>query len=229
MSYILDALRRSQAERERGQVPSLHAQASPLAPASSTALTRSWLWPGLAGLGLVLMGALVWVSVRPGASAPSQPAAAVAPVVAALPRPEAAPSVLPPPAPLPVTPAAVTAPAPQPLPVVVSAPVVPVPALVARPASASVLPQPQDKPQPQLQPQPQSLSLAQLSTEQRRELPPLVLGGSIWSDSAANRFVIFNGQLVHEGETAAPGVTVERIGPKAAWLRWRELRIEWPL
>lgn len=73
------------------------------------------------------------------------------------------------------------------------------------------------------------LALAQLSAEQRRELPALVLGGSIWSTSAADRFVIFNGQLVHEGENAAPGVTVERIGPKTVWLRWRELRVEWPL
>ncbi len=53
-------------------------------------------------------------------------------------------------------------------------------------------------------------------------------GGSIWSDSAANRFVIVNGQVVREGEQAAPGVTLERIGPKAAILRWRDLRIEVP-
>jgi general secretion pathway protein B len=52
------------------------------------------------------------------------------------------------------------------------------------------------------------------------------LGGSVWSDNPANRFVIVNGQIVHEGETAAPGVTVERIAPKAVVLRWRTLRVE---
>jgi len=33
---------------------------------------------------------------------------------------------------------------------------------------------------------------------------------------------------VREGEQAAPGVTLERIGPNAAIVRWRELRIEVP-
>lgn len=71
--------------------------------------------------------------------------------------------------------------------------------------------------------------MAQLSAEQRRELPPMVIGGSVWSDNAASRFVIVNGQVIREGETAAPGVTLERIAPKAATLRWRDLRIEMPL
>lgn len=78
-------------------------------------------------------------------------------------------------------------------------------------------------------PEPTTTRLAALSADQRRDLPPLTVGGSIWSDSAAQRFVIINGQVVHEGESAAPGVTVERIGPRAAVLRWRELRIEVPL
>ena len=71
-----------------------------------------------------------------------------------------------------------------------------------------------------------TLRMGELSAEQRRELPPLSLGGSVWSESALSRFVIVNGQGVREGDTAAPGVVVERIGPKAVWLRWRELRLE---
>jgi general secretion pathway protein B len=71
--------------------------------------------------------------------------------------------------------------------------------------------------------------LAELGAEQRRELPPLSLGGSVWSESALSRFVIINGQVVREGDTAAPGVVVDRIGPKAVWLRWRELRLEIPI
>jgi general secretion pathway protein B len=60
-------------------------------------------------------------------------------------------------------------------------------------------------------------------------MPPMNVGGSIFSDSAASRFVIINGQVVREGETAAPGVVLERIGAKSAVLRWRDLRIEVPL
>ena len=55
------------------------------------------------------------------------------------------------------------------------------------------------------------------------------MGGSVWSESSLSRFVIINGQVVREGDTAAPGVTVDRIGPKAVWLRWRELRLEVPI
>jgi general secretion pathway protein B len=68
--------------------------------------------------------------------------------------------------------------------------------------------------------------LAQLSAEQRRELPPLVVGGSVWSDSAASRFVLIDGQLLHEGDRIAPGLVLERIAPKSAWLLWRDRRIE---
>jgi general secretion pathway protein B len=56
-----------------------------------------------------------------------------------------------------------------------------------------------------------------------------VLGGAIWSDNAASRFVIVNGQVLREGEAAAPGVLLERIGPKAVFLRWRDWRIEVPI
>ena len=112
--------------------------------------------------------------------------------------------------------------APAALPIVVSAPPAPPPAAPARLAAPP--PEPvASRPAPSLTP------LAALSPDQRRELPPLVLSGSIWSDSASQRFVIINGQVVHEGEAAAPGVVVERIGPKAAVLRWRDLRIELPL
>ena len=46
MSYILDALRRADAERERGNVPGLHAQPMPAvtAPGAHTWLRRSLWW-----------------------------------------------------------------------------------------------------------------------------------------------------------------------------------------
>ena len=72
--------------------------------------------------------------------------------------------------------------------------------------------------------------MAELSAEQRRDFPPLVMGGSIWSDNPLSRFVIINGQVVREGEAAAKGVVLERIGPKTVMLEFGvELRIEVPL
>ena len=195
MSYILEALRRSQAERERGQVPGLNAQAAPAGdlPADEPR-SRPALWLGI-GLGAGAVLALVaWWALRP--------APAPAPVVS-----------------MPAAPAVAPAPAPA-LPVVVSAPPAPAPAAPA----ASAPPPPVAS-----APAARTPTLAELSAEQRRELPPLVMGGSIWSENALSRFVIVNGQVVREGEAAAPGVTVERIAPKSVTMKWRELRFELPL
>jgi general secretion pathway protein B len=71
--------------------------------------------------------------------------------------------------------------------------------------------------------------LNSLAPELRSQIPPMVVGGAIYSDRPANRFVLINGQVVREGESPANGVTLERIGPKSAVLRWREMRFEMPL
>ncbi|MBE0549779.1 MAG: general secretion pathway protein GspB, partial [Rubrivivax sp.] len=76
--------------------------------------------------------------------------------------------------------------------------------------------------------EPRTVALASLTPEQRRDWPPLTIGGTVYSDHPASRFVIIGGQLVREGDAAAPGVTVERIGPHSALMRWRELRVEVP-
>src|SRR4051812_20874319 len=57
MSLILDALRKSEAERRRGQSPSLYAQT----PVPSATLRPAWLpWLPVAGGVLVLVAAAVW-------------------------------------------------------------------------------------------------------------------------------------------------------------------------
>ena len=61
-------------------------------------------------------------------------------------------------------------------------------------------------------------SLAELPADARRSLPPLAFGGSIYSNTPANRLLIVNGQLMHEGDSLGPGVTLEQIKPKAAVL-----------
>ncbi len=204
MSYILDALRRAQAERDRGQVPGLHAQ--PLSAPAPTVAGRPSLWLGLAAVAaLVLLALLVALLLRAPSAEQAAPAA------------PAQPPVLPPVQPAPATRPA--APARTPLPVVVSAPPAvrsPPPGLSAGPKAAPAAASPP------------ALPMSSLSAEQRRDLPALVISGSVWSASAASRFVVINGQIVHEGEAAAPGVTLERIGPRSALMRWRGLRIEVP-
>ena len=206
MSYILDALRRADAERQQGGVPGLHTPASPQ-PVAPTASTPWLLWGGAAVLLLGLGAGLAWWWARP---APIM----VVPVVAA---PISAPAVAPVPAPIP-------------LPIVVSAaPATPAPA----PAPAQTPTQTQSASPPAAPAavqasaaQPKAVPLQQLAADLRRELPPLVVGGSVWSDSPGSRFVILDGQVAHEGDTLAPGLVLERIQPKAVVLRWREMRLE---
>jgi len=226
MSYILDALRRAEAERERdrGAVPGVYAQPAVvnLTPARSRLHGPAW-WGVAAGglLGAAAVAAL-WFGGR---------ATVTPPPVATLPTVAAAPG--------PATPAAVTAAGAAPVaPVVPAAPVTPNPSPLAvvsapqavpsppPPPAASAVPSPAAKPAVAAESRPQPWG--ELSAEQKREWPSLSIGGSIYSDSASSRFVMINGQVVREGEAAAPGVTVERIGPKSAVLRWKDRRVELP-
>ena len=77
MSYILEALRKADAERDRGAVPDLHTQLLPGGPADAEAApsrASRWLGP-LLGAAVVLVGVAAWRLL--GGDAPS--AAAVAP------------------------------------------------------------------------------------------------------------------------------------------------------
>jgi general secretion pathway protein B len=65
-----------------------------------------------------------------------------------------------------------------------------------------------------------------LPEEIRRQLPPLAIGGSMYSDAPANRMLIINGQLFHEREQPAPGVTLEQIRLKSAVLAFKGHRFE---
>ena len=85
MSYILDALRRADAERERGAVPSLHAQHFSSLPDDDepAARPKALLWV-VAGLAFALLAALAWNFFGRDAprviAAPSLPASAVLPI-----------------------------------------------------------------------------------------------------------------------------------------------------
>lgn len=126
MSYILDALRRADAERERGAVPSLHAQQYASLPSDEEPRRgpRPLVWVVI-GLSTALIAALAWAFL--GRDAPP-------PVVAArAPEPVMSP------------PAAVAAP-PIPAPVAASAMTAAVPAAAAVAAAPIEAPKPVRKP-----------------------------------------------------------------------------------
>lgn len=284
MSYVLDALRRADAERQRGSVPDLHAQPLPTLAGSQAlpARRRAARLAISAAIGLVVLAALAglasWWSTRsappadhrvtvatapgpagppgsvppattpapaappglpagpdaspaalPPTAAPASPAVAApaGPVIATLPPIPAAPASAPPterlpaaPAPAPVaapprpTPTPTPTPAPSsPLPGAPGAPVAPA-APPAMPAAAMPAP-------PARLPQ-----LADLPEATRRALPALSFGGAMDSPLPANRMLIVNGQVFREGDTLAPGLTLQGIRLRGAVLDYRGTRFE---
>lgn len=214
MSYILDALRRADAERERGGVPGLHTQAMPEPGDEDEAPSRrpglapwQWLAIGLVG-GLVVAVAWTWPGDEPPPAAPMPPPApaqAAAPTMPPAPALTAPPPQAPPPAAAPVAIAPMRAtPAPA-APASAAAPAASV-ATAAAPLRVN--------------------SLAELPADARAGLPPLAFGGSIYSSTPANRLLIVNGQLMHEGDALGPGIRLEQIKPKAAILNIRGQRFE---
>jgi general secretion pathway protein B len=218
MSYILDALRRADAERERGGVPGLHTQPMPTESEDDEAGTRArglqpWHWVviGLAG---GLAAAVVWQ--WPGSEAPAIQAPPPPPMSSPIAPPIAAAPVVPPPPPPPM-PATV---APPPATPVEIAPMraTPKPAPATATASAATLAAVTPATAAPVTAPTRVASLAELPADARRALPPLAFGGSIYSNTPANRLLIVNGQLMHEGDSLGPGVTLEQIKPKAAVL-----------
>lgn len=232
MSYILDALRRADSERERGAIPGLHTQAVPVAAADAEADVRPspWKWLIVAAF-IVLLGLVAWLwfgraeAPEPAALSASArpplvtPPATVAPVAATAPPPVAAASIPAAAATTAGTPAASAPSARKPAPAVATrklpaaATVASVPAAAKTSAKAS-------------EPEARVSALSELPEEIRRELPALAVGGSIYSKSAANRMLVINGQVFHEGDELAAGLTLEQIKQKAAVLKFKGYRYE---
>lgn len=204
MSYILDALKRADAERERGLVPGLHSQSAATLPQAAPATRRPALRPvlliALAALLVAAAAAGWWLTRQRGAMAPAAPApvpAVVAPAPAvqaqtpAPPTPPALPILAPPP-PAPPAASVTTAPA--------------APAVAPAASSAKVR------------------SLNELAPEVRAQLPQVGISGGTYSSNPEHRMLIANGKVVHEGEEIVPGLRLESIAPGKAVLNHQGTR-----
>ncbi|GIZ50036.1 general secretion pathway protein GspB [Noviherbaspirillum aridicola] len=228
MSYILEALKKAEAERRSGHAPSIHTPHS-FAPAGAA---RPWwrhpaAWAGVAVL-LAAAGAAGWQLMRdpappaqvaaaavPAAAAPAAPAAPASPAaVPAAPPPTAAarpPAVEAPPAPPPREPKVAAKPEPkaerkpEPRPKPRKEEEAKAPAAVARAPEA-------DKPPPPLRELPEHI---------QREIPPLQIGGYIYSPVPADRSVLINKRLLREGDEIAPGLTLEKMTQSGMVLNYR--------
>jgi general secretion pathway protein B len=230
MSYILEALRRAEAERQRGAVPGLHAQPASTALADAGLPVQPdrpdrWRRAGLAAAALVLVAAsLVWLltltltptpTPTPTPTVPPALVAAVPPVAPVPPAPALAPSVLS--VPSPVAPAQAVAPR------------LPPAAILAAPAAAPA-PAPAARPVPVASSPPARLpTLAELPDALRRELPALSLGGAVYAEQATQRMVIVNGQVLREGDRLNADLQVQEIRLKSVVFSLRGQRFEMPM
>lgn len=208
MSYILDALKRADAERGRGAVPGLHARQVTTPAPDAAPSARSGVWLGVAAV-LVLGAAAaagwwLWqtpvptpvpITTTPVVPAPApvlQPVATAAPASA---TPAVAPAASAPvtkPVPAVAAPAvgavaARVSPRPQPAPVVKAAP----PTVVA-PATVPLL--------------------SELPEDIRRQIPVLAITGAVYSNNPGQRLLLLNNQVLTQGSQAAPGLKLEEIG-----------------
>lgn len=209
MSFILDALKKSEAERRQGEVPRL--QSEPFSPQPR----RRPLWPLLLALALLLNGAVFgwWLlsrGVKPapvvaaaaGRTAASEPAGSTA--EAAAPAPPAEPEVIT---------------------VVVGGP--PVPSAAAGPAPAKAVekgtPAPRADPPPAAPARPKAASaapaadayppLTELPGNVRAGLPALDLQLHFFTPVPERRLVRLNGHNLREGDRSGEGLSIVEVTP----------------
>jgi len=202
--------------------------------AASSAARRAPVWLALGGVAVAVAAALLlWQPWQAGAAAPA--AAAVVPAVLAqvvpAPVPAATPPAAPAPAPVPVVapsvpPAATAAPVHHarpvaepkqetpgqaaPPPVVAPMPAAP-PASTPTPGAEESVPGMRDLPEPI-----------------QRQIPPVAIGGYIYSKNPADRLLLIDKVLRHEGEELAPGLVLEKLQPKAAIFSFKGYRYRVP-
>lgn len=218
MSLILEALRKSEAERRRGLAPDVAMELPPV-PAARTRASPAWTWPALAAA-VLAAGAAGWWMLRGDRA--SEPSADVAPA-AATSEAGAAPA----------PPVVVRRQAPTPAPATsapsASSPATPSTALPASglgivpPAAPAAPAAPPPRPAPASAPAPASMAAAVPDLD-ATGLPPVKLTMHMWDEAPARRFVILDGQRMAEGDRSGglsvveirrDGVVVERDGQRA--------------
>jgi general secretion pathway protein B len=218
VSFILDALKKSESERQRQAGPAL--MEVRIAPPRH----RLPLWATLVGA-LLLLNILVLAAVLLFRERPAPPSAAL-PVNAPASLPQRVPSA---------TPAAATAPPAvnpaeiQPLPGAVlpatplpSGPAIPPSAnpadyLPALPAGSSPLPAREA-------PEDANLPTRDDMVAAGQQLPEVRLSLHVFDPAPANRYVLLNSSRLREGDSMADGLKLERITESGVILAWRGQR-----
>lgn len=218
MSYILDALKKAESERNPG---TLSAPTAPSAfgpfPQGPAKRRKPWLWIALPALTLGLLGA-AWLGAMqswtpPAAQPPTpQPAARQAALPAtngetqltsagpperSVGREPTRKQVKPKERPAPKT-------------------------LVKKQPPAKDLPKAAKAPPPS--PEASIATLRELPAQIQREIPVFVVGGYIYSGNKADRSILINKRLLREGDEVAPGLKLEKMMRNGIVLNYKGYR-----
>jgi len=221
MSYILDALRKADQQRQQGAAPTLSSVQLPAEEAGPRVLP--WLL-GLAAtvfLAGILIGWLQpWKAEPPPGPLPAVEAfVAKAPAAAPPPPPRHQPVPPAPPLPAPAPVAAVAvAPAPVQTPPAVARPAMPAvvaatPPVVAVRTPAAATPEPAVAGAAKSAPVPEQkvMAKAELPPAIQQELPAMSVSLHAYSAKPGNRLVSINNQLLNEGDSLTPGLVLQEI------------------
>ncbi len=209
MSFILDALRKSESERQRQLGPALLNL-----PVSATRRSMPlWVWLVAALLGINVL-ILLWLALRSTAPAP-KPAVAPAPALHAPPAP--APNLQAPP-----INTAVPESAAQPAPLPAARPV----AAPRLPQAASRAAENSDNPadlEPAVEPPAGAINRQSIQSYAAvsDHVPALRLDLHVYSADRANRYALINMHKVHEGDTLPEGPRVQQITRDAVILNYQ--------
>ena len=219
MSFILDALKKSESERQRQAGPAL------LEMRIVRPTRRLPVWALIVGALLIIsVAALAWVVLKPSA-APATAQAGAAPPTGPI-----APNTVPASAP------AATAVAPTPsaagpgtqaataaVPMQTAPPVGAVQQSVANPADNPADTEPAVTQAPMMRQEPSGPNTANLHTyaELGGSLPELRLDLHVYAQNPAERYAFINMHKMHEGDTTPEGVQVKEITPTGVVMEYR--------
>jgi general secretion pathway protein B len=250
MSYILDALKKAESERERGAVPGLNStQANQTTYIQYGSDQRPW-WLVALVLGLLLaLVAAVWLWRQAGvgpANAPAMPIVAPAVPIAAPASPTVASAPVSNPA---TTPAPVVSKVDKTVPLEAAASTVAhvqvkvTPPSTSQPPAAAKAPvasaadqvpaavapaAPTSKPAPVSTPIRSASGgvpmLSELPEPMRRQIPALNISGAVYSDAPPEWTLIINDQLMGKGSLVAPDVRLEEITGSSAVFNFKGQR-----
>jgi general secretion pathway protein B len=248
MSYILEALKKAQAERQLGATPTIHAPTlDGGAGVPRGVAIRKPLAIAIGVMAAVIVLLLVLVFRQQAAPVNAQAPATLSPASAAQP-----PVAVQPPATAALAPVAPQQPASAALPPATQQPVIAAPPSVAAQQSAPAVPaqaghavpagrsdmaattasrnaaapvlKAEQAPAPPPAQAEVTQTLRDLPEPIQRAIPQITFGGYMYSKNPADRMVLIDKVLRKEGDEVAPGLVLEQLLPKGAVFSFRGYR-----